>query len=69
MQILQILSHSNAKFKMSQFSFVELEQSVQSSQHGVVVISFGSYVNFLAEEIIIKMIRTFQKRKELYIMR
>ena len=42
---------------------------VQSAEHGVIVVSFGSNVQYLPDDVIIKMVNAFRKRKELFLMR
>ena len=49
--------------------FVEMEELVQSAEHGVIVVSFGSNVQYLPDDVIIKMVNAFSKRKELFLMR
>ena len=46
-----------------------MEELVQSAEHGVIVVSFGSNVKYLPDDIIIKMVNVFSKRKELFLMR
>ena len=46
-----------------------MEALVQSAEHGVIVVSFGSNVQYLPDDIVIKMVNVFRKRKELFLMR
>ena len=46
-----------------------MEALVQSAENGVIVVSFGSNVQDLPDDIIIKMVNVFRKRKELFLMR
>ena len=47
----------------------EIEDLVQSAEHGVIVVSFGSNVEHLPDDIIMKLVNVFRKRKELFLMR
>ena len=46
-----------------------MEDLIQSAEHGVIVVSFGSNVQYLSDEMIIKLVNVFSKRKELFLMR
>ena len=46
-----------------------MEELVHSAENGVIVVSFGSNVQYLPDEMIIKMVNIFSKRKELFLMR
>ena len=52
------------------FTFLtDLENLVQSSKYGVIVVSFGSNVKYLPDRLIVKMVNAFERRKELFLMR
>ena len=59
---------SNTK-KWFRFVLSDLENLVQSSEHGVIVVTIGSNINYLPVGIIIKMANAFSKRKELFLTR
>ena len=46
-----------------------MENLVQSAEHGVIVVTFGSNVKYLPDRLIIKMVNAFGRRKELFLMR
>ena len=63
-----VLKLSDAK-ENTVFDLPDLENLVQSSEHGVIVVTFGSNVKYLPDQLIIKMVNAFGKRKELFLMR
>ena len=48
---------------------IEMNDLVQSSEHGVIIVSFGSILDHLPQEILKKLINAFGRRKELFLMR
>ena len=65
---LWIFFTNKRKFK-KHIILLDIEELVQSSKHGVVVVSFGSNVQYLPDQIVNKLVNVFRRRNELFLMR